>query len=109
MPELILQEAESILAPREEFDALETLQMNTAYTQNKRKIKTTFSVTDFETSFTGMKDAELTKEILNYLLQCPTKNANVSTIEQLTANTHRQSKILKTAIYAMSLPEYQLC
>ncbi len=106
LPELLLQEAESIMTPKDEFDNLESLKVDKTTT---RKVKTTFEIIAFEKMFAKIPDEKLPVAIMNFLLQNEVEPLQVELIQKLTASDRGSEKIFKTAIYVMSLPEYQLC
>jgi len=108
MPEMLLQEAESIMAPKESFDNLETLKTDQASGQGK-KIKTTFDDSGFAKLFNENDNIKSTTAIMNFLLQSPAQKEKIDLILKLTSEDKGRERIFKTAIYTMSLPEYQLC
>ncbi|MDQ3049702.1 MAG: DUF1800 domain-containing protein [Bacteroidota bacterium] len=106
LPELLLQEAESIMAPKDEFDNMESFRVDKT---TSRKVKTSFETTGFEKMFATIPQEKVPVEIMNYLLQVAADSRQVQLIQNLTASDNGKEKIFKTAIYVMSLPEYQLC
>ncbi len=109
LPELILQEAESILQPKDEFDNLETVRVDKQATKDKKIIQTTFDASGFQKEFSSVPAEKLTQAIMNFLLQNQPDAEAIKLINNLTTGTDGNTKVFKTAIYVMSLPEYQLC
>lgn len=106
LPEVLLQDAESIIAPKEDFDAQETLKPGS---QTQKKAKTIFDHTQFTKSFIKYPEAKRLDEMMNYMLQIKPADDKIILINKLATERKSEAGILKSAIYLMSLPEYQLC
>jgi uncharacterized protein (DUF1800 family) len=104
LPQVLLENAEALAAPREEFD-------NAVYDPDKKEgnknIKTSYDLMPFTDKFSINKFK--TEELCNYLLQNNVSEAKIRLLESMTSGTTGTTLALKKAIYIMSLPEYQLC
>ncbi len=106
LPEVLLQDADSIIAPKEDFDAMESLKPGT---QPQKKVKTVFDNSAFGNLFNNVPKTALVSDIMNYLLQVKPGADKIKLISNLTKDVEGNEGIFKAAIYIMSLPEYQLC
>ncbi|MBL0340463.1 MAG: DUF1800 domain-containing protein [Bacteroidetes bacterium] len=109
LPEVLLQDAETLIAPKEDFDAQENMRFQTDGALKGKKIQTQFDTTAFLKKFNATNSSNSTLSICNFLLQVKPDAATLKMIESFTSSSEGEIKSLKTAIYLMSLPEYQLC
>ena len=109
LPELVLQEVESILEPKDEYDNLESVRVDKRPAKDKRLIKTTYDTTAFQKEFSTLPREKQLPAVMNFLLQSPPDTEVSELVNKMTAGNDANSRLLKTAIYVMSLPEYQLC
>jgi len=109
LPEVLLQDAESLVVPKEDFDAQETMRMAGETAVKGKKVKTTYHTSALTQKFFQTSDEEITKSISSCLLLTKAGENRYKLIDSYTAGTDKNTRIIKTAIYLMSLPEYQLC
>nr|HMT28955.1 DUF1800 family protein [Bacteroidia bacterium] len=109
LPEVLLQDAETLMAPKEEFDALETMKFQSDPNLRGKKIKTVYDASSFNAKFRNKTSQDLMNSISEFLLQKKPSPDKYKLIDSFTNDSIGDTRILKTAIYFMSLPEYQLC
>jgi len=109
IPEMYLQDAQSLVVPKENFDAQEKMMMsNPANLSPGKKTKTHYKATYFADRFKNIPAKELTGAMSDFLLMAYPGAAKLKMIDQYTAQSEGTTRILRTAVYLMSLPEYQL-
>ncbi len=107
LPEMLLQEAESVFDDKEQFDAMETLARNR---QNSgRKIKTTFSTRQLIEKTKGMDSGTADQFLVNHFLSRPLHPEAVTILKKHLGQEQGASRTFRAAIHIMCLPEYQLC
>lgn len=109
LPELVLQEVESILEPKDEFDNLESVRVDKRPAKDKRLIKATYNAVEFQKEFSSVSREKQFSAIMNFLLQSQPNAETTELANKMSTGNDVNSRLLKTAIYVMSLPEYQLC
>lgn len=108
LPELLLQEAESVFDDKDQFDAMELMIKNQGKSGG-RKIKTTFSTKQLLEKTSGMTAAEAEEYMIKHLLSRPLASSTTDLIRKHAGQDQGPARIFRTAIHLMCLPEYQLC
>ncbi|MBK6639901.1 MAG: DUF1800 domain-containing protein [Bacteroidetes bacterium] len=108
LPKILLSEAPVTIEPKKQFDALE----NETMIQKPGKVKIAKTGCNFEMFLNATKsysDDQLYENISKILNQKQPNEEVLNIIRQFTVLLSGDDKKIKTAIYLMSLPEYQLC
>lgn len=108
LPELLLQEAESVFDDKEQFDAMEVMTGNQGKSGG-RKIKTTFTAKHLLEKTSGMTAAESDAFMVRHFLSRPLADGTMELIRKNTGAEQGPARMFRTAIHLMCLPEYQLC
>jgi uncharacterized protein (DUF1800 family) len=104
---VILKNAELLLQPKDEFDAL---QMSGAdIPKGKTKILASFDVNPFLKKFAAIPESQLTSAIPGFMLQVNPPDPVLKKLIKPVPGTDRGRTTIKIALDVMSLPEYQLC
>lgn len=109
LPEVLLQDAETLVAPKEDFDAQEAMRMQGETGPKGKKVKTSYQTMALTKKFAQINDDEMTKKIGSHLLLAKADESRYKLIDKYTAGSDKNTRIIRTTIYLMSLPEYQLC
>lgn len=109
LPEVLLEDAETLTAPKAEFDAQESMLNETITTAKAKRIQTTYDKVDFLKFFNPFQEQKSIDIMSKFMLQVKPDAGAIHLIENFTSKSAGDTRILKTAIYLMSLPEYQLC
>jgi len=104
---VILKNAELLLQPKDEFDAL---QMTGAdIPKGKTKILASFDINPFLKKFETIPESQLTNAIPGFMLQANPPVAVFKKLIKHVPGANRERNAIKIALDVMSLPEYQLC
>jgi uncharacterized protein (DUF1800 family) len=104
---VILKNAELLLQPKDEFDAL---QMSAAdVPRGKTKILASYDVNPFLKKFSGVPESQLPDAISGFMLQINPPAEVFRNLIKPGTGTDRNRMSIRIALDVMSLPEYQLC
>jgi uncharacterized protein (DUF1800 family) len=103
LPEVLLMDADTILDPKAEFDAQEQ-QPSTA-----RRVKTSYSTQKILKWTASGSKIPLTKVLADHILQCDLSEQTQKFVSDASTVNDHEALVLKTAIWLMCLPEYQVC
>ena len=107
LPKVLLNDAAISMEPKKSFDALET----TPVVNKSTKTKKTNFICDFDVfiqSAAKLSDDRFSEQLSEILNQKQPSGEVFEMIRTLTGQFEGNEKKIKTAIYLMGLPEYQL-
>ncbi len=109
LPQVLLQNAEVLITPKEDFDAQDTMDISSGNGSGGRRIRTNIQADTFIKKFKNQNERNNIGDIVGFLLQTDPNASTIQLIENYTASYSGDLAILKTADFIMSLPEYQMC